>query len=326
MEATNRILIISLVSALCLISTPSEGEESVCKETGSKNKVHMDNISDYVGFCGLHAMRASIHQLRCKVDPDNCVLPSILEIVKADKELPRQNDDYAKLLQQFGTGRPLKDESCIPFDGFFKHSSRELPTWDWSNRYAFYSFKAMKIELEPTSDVRKDNNSLIEEMLGITEKDTQAFIKLKTESRFKTALDNYVGNKKCEPRKTPEFRVKRTMFSPANLQKQLLDGDSVLVPLEVAQPGTSIIGPHEILVTNFRKTCCLQRCVTQYQVIDSLDLYWVKGQTANMWISEKDLTDAVSKHHPSIVWPEAGQKPLPIPENPAKPLPTDRAS
>lgn len=268
-------------------------QEMKCHTDETKNKVYMQTVLDHVGFCGLMAFRAQLHQYRCKLDSKNCELPAIVDIVKLSNvgSVMSSEKSYQKFVNDISIGVSLKDETCTPFEGFFKPYPGPLPPWEWKELFTFQILRSIGVELKPEQEdnIRK-NWPLIQKQLKIGPSDVFKDVVLK---KFQEAINVYSNNPQCKARKIPAFKVQFFPYSQTELINQLKAGNESLLDLRVLQPDGKKTGPHAILVTNHRTTCCSGICLTQFQVIDSLGTYWALQNKGKQWVSEQELTNVI---------------------------------
>jgi len=87
--------------------------------------------------------------------------------------------------------------------------------------------------------------------------------------------------------------------------KALDNGKSVLVALEIPQTKeSSVVGPHAVVVTNYKRKCCANVCVAKYQLLDSLGFYWAQN-SSDGWVSEEVLLKALHPNKMSIILKKA---------------------
>lgn len=303
------ILLSFLVGSTGLYSL---AEELQCSTEASSNKLYMNTIYDGVGFCGPMALRAHLHQFRCKSDPKNCKLPSVLELVKLSREVKAYDSDANrdKFMQSMGVGIRLKDESCVPVEKLFKPYDGNLPNYDWGKTFTFYQLRALGMKIAPTEDLVKDNWNTIQVALKLTR---ETVYKDVLEQKFSKLLEIYLKENQCKTSPIPPFEYKAKPFSVGLLISQLKSGHEAEVNLWIKQPGSQKLGSHAILITNYKKTCCANLCTTMFQTIDSLGTYWAPENRGKDWVSEKDLLGAVTKDATIITFQEPNRStPNPI--------------
>ncbi len=270
---------------LMLLSIVAHAEETKCIKTNSKNKVHDEVPQDYVGYCGLFALRTAMHQFRCDVDPTNCKMPAILEMInEVQNKLSDRDQGYVELLKRAGEVG-IRDESCMPYEKFFPREKNEAVTWDWAQRSSFYTYRALHIPVKPTAEVTRDNWGLIFTALNISRSEQ---LKSKVEERFASELNRYVQNKNCESRRYPRAALKSDVMDYKKIRHHIDRGNTVLMGLQIPQPGSQSVGGHSVALRNYRQTCCLGLCSTEYEVLDSLGLYWAKSPSGR-WVSESEI-------------------------------------
>jgi len=272
---------------------------STCSETGSSNKIWMDQKYDPFGFCVHMALRAIVHQYRCDSDPSNCVLPSVLDLVSAnfltfhknpgqDSVAPQTWNNPVAVLNVLASKKNLQDEQCSPIEKFLPQTQVRIQkigqdrltplTFEEHRRALLEDFKEPCHDPTPNPwEIQAISNLLATEILH------------KANMKFYENVVGYVHSKKCQERSVPSFKVKTFDADPESLKDRLKKGQSVMLGLRVPDaPGSNQLGNHAIAVTNSRTQCCGKTCWTKYHVLDSLGFYWARTERDG-WISEEDL-------------------------------------
>jgi hypothetical protein len=259
----------------------------------------MQTVHDYVGFCGPMALRVLLHEYRCEIDPSNCKLPSVLNLVKISKVLgvkASQGEDQDKaskvFMEKLSEGVKIQNEECVPITNFFRPYEGDLSSYDWGQLSMFYKLRAVGIEIPVTKEPIKDNWMKIQMGLNLAPKDN--FLDV-LEGKISKKLDDFLLNSHCKEIPVPPFTLRAAKFSKENLLKELKAGRKALVNLVIPQSGTGKKGPHAIAVVNSQKTCCSGLCSTRYQTVDSLGTYWAPQNKGNDWVTESELLDAVDR-------------------------------
>ena len=91
----------------------------------------------------------------------------------------------------------------------------------------------------------------------------------------------------------------------AYMEKKLREGHAFFMGLMIQPRDGKAGGPHATTVVNFRKKCCMGVCYNQYQLIDSLNIYWAPHENGN-WVDEAYLFKLLPASS-SLIWLEANK-------------------
>jgi hypothetical protein len=298
------ILLLTTILTLCSPKAEALEARGACTTSGSKNKVFMKSQPDPVGYCGAFAFRALLHQHRCRVDPKNCALPSVVDILaKTIKHYPKDwitaPGYMLTAMQKEGGG--VADENCLRFSSFWKDAPKNGEAGSTYNQ-TFMTAVLERMKAKIPSDGRYANceyceYSKLKSQLGQLDKVTReiagALDKLSEDLNLEKR--RFAEASRCVRRKIPDTKVHFTNQTgkPETLIGLLDGGSSVLTPLFIKEPDGKAQGHHAIVVTNYRQKCCAGACVRRYQVIDSLGFYWAPGATDG-WVDEDILMKSLA--------------------------------
>lgn len=306
-----------LILVCFLIIFNSLKAASICHTEQSNNTVYMKQAQDHVGFCGLFALRALYHQQNCRTLKGNCKLPSILEFMsmainakyyhKTDTEeyniiAKERQDHFVDIINNINSANSLVSEKCLSLDSLFpKKKIEEVAGLNWQDNYRKYSNMLTSNYINSHYDHNTDCYDLSSLSLGLISKDSLINILISQKASDKilqSSIDVKKEEMACLKSKATRFRFVRSITPHsgklANMRKSLQSVGSVLVGLSIKEGNAENIGPHAVVITNYKITCCHNVCVRQYHLLDSLSHYWATS-AENGWVNEKDLLNSM-KH------------------------------
>lgn len=301
-----QIILLGLaVASLSLAAT-------TCTREGSKNTVWMKQVNDHVGYCGFFAYRALIHQFRCREDRLNCQQPSVLDMINQADELKKQYKkefgfedlDFPSFLLKHMT--EIKDETCLPFQSFFKLQRQNSQTKDssWSDAFGIAWERALAYD--------KHSRCFNGNKLCYSPFYTKAEYNKMVQSYLQSLLPAFIKRQKCSDRLVPKNKVVQAQATTEKLKHILMSGNSALVGLIIPEFNGKRIDPHAVVVTNYKTVCCLNICTTSYQLLDSLGFYWSKTHY-NGWVSETELFENINKQNPTLTYLQSMQDTADLP-------------
>ena len=292
---TSRMMKSAIIFFLVAVSARA-GASGLCTTTASSNKLFMKSQPDHVGHCGAFAFRALLHQHRCKMDPKNCALPSVVDIIAKStkhnrKDLVMVTGMMLDALQR--DGGSVADEKCLSYSSFWPTPAGAGEKISYNQNYAAMTLERMKSSM-PNAEYCKIRSQLGQ--LDRVSKEIAAAI-------TKVGEDVYVEKRKfaeasrCPRRPLPRANLAytRNTGGPETLMGLLDQGHSVMTPLFLKEPDGTTRGYHAVVVTNYRQKCCAGVCVRSFQVIDSLGYYWAQpGASTDGWVDESVLIGSIA--------------------------------
>jgi hypothetical protein len=204
-----------------------------------------------------------------------------------------------------GDGGAISDEKCLGLESYFKRpdGSPEGPV-EWNTSWSRVMLATLKPVL--TCD---ETNLLLDpehpERLSDLQKTIESLNK-----KIATQMSEFVAKSDCQKRSFPKMEVKATNYPEGDFaafskeaQRILKEGKNLFIPLFIQQPDGKSMGPHAVVIANYRTKCCGDICDTEYQIIDSAGFFWAP-KAYDGWVSAETLKKSLHRSS-SMMWIEA---------------------